>query len=82
MVIKEVTIDEVHSVNVILYNVRVSNVKIEALCDTGASIIVMSHRFYNLLENNPKLIKCNRSFRSRWGSSNPSWGMLHQGANW
>ena len=61
MEIKEVTIDEVSLVNVILYKVRVNNVKIEALYDTTASISVMSHRFYNLLRNKPKLIKCNRS---------------------
>ena len=48
-------------INVILYKVRVNNLKIEALYDTGASISVMSHRFYNLLENKPNLIKCNRS---------------------
>ena len=61
VVIKEVTVDDISSANVILYKVRVNNVKIDALCDTGASIRVMSHMFYNLLENKPKLIKCNRS---------------------
>ena len=82
MVIKEIAIDEVSSANVILYKVRVNNVTIHALYDTGTSISVLSHKFYNLLENKPKLIKCNRScFRSRWRSTHPSWGMFHQSAN-
>ena len=44
-----------------LFKVRVNNTKVEALYDTGASISVMSHQFFNKLENKPKLIKCNRS---------------------
>ena len=46
MVIKEVTINEVRLVNVILYKGGVNNVKIEALYDAGAPISVISHRFY------------------------------------
>ena len=39
----------------------VNNIKIETLYDTGASIHVMSCRCYIILENKPKLIKCNSS---------------------
>ena len=51
-VIKEVTVDKVSLDSAILYKVRVNNAKIEALYDTGVSINVMSHRFYNKLETN------------------------------
>ena len=61
VVIKEVTTDKVSSDNVILYKVRVNNIKVEALYDRGASINMMSCKFYNLPGNKPKLIKCNRS---------------------
>ena len=60
-VIKDITIDKVNSDTAILYKVKVNNTKIEALYDTGASISVMSHQFFNKLENKPKLIKCYRT---------------------
>ena len=69
MVIKEVTIDEVSSANGILYKVRINNIEIEALYDTGVSISVMSQKFYNLLENKPKLITCNRSVSGAVGGA-------------
>ena len=56
-VIKEVTIDEVNLDNAILYKVKINNTKIEALYDTGESMIVMWQQFFNKLENKPKLIK-------------------------
>ena len=52
-VIKDITIYKVNSDNAILYNVKVNNTKIEALFDTSASISVMSHQFFNKLENKP-----------------------------
>ena len=67
MVIKEVTIDEVSSANVFLYKVRVNNIKIGALYDTGASVSMMLCKFYNLLENKPKLIKHNGSVSGAGG---------------
>ena len=39
---REVTIDKVNLDNVILYRMKVSNLEVEALYDTGASISVMS----------------------------------------
>ena len=68
VVIKEVAIDEVSAANVILYKVRVNNVKVEALYDTWTSISMMSHEFYNILKK--KLIKGNRSV------SGTGWGVL------
>ena len=47
--------------NAILYKEKVNNTKIEASYDRAASISVMSHQFYNKLENKSKLITCNRS---------------------
>ena len=42
-----------------MYKVRVNNIEIGALYDTGASISVMSKCFFDKLPNRPKLIQCN-----------------------
>ena len=68
-VIKDVTLDEVNSDNAIIYKVRVHNIKIDALYDTGASISGMSLWFFNKLENKPKLIKYNRSISGAGGGT-------------
>ena len=59
--IKEVTVDEASSGNVILYKVKFNNVQVDALYDTGESNSVMAKHFYDRLQNKPKLIKCNRN---------------------
>ena len=59
--IKQVTINEVGLGNVIIYKVRVNNIEIDALYDTGVSIRVMSKWFFHKLPNKPKLIQCNRN---------------------
>ena len=59
--IKEVTVDKASSGNIILYKVRVNNVQVDALYDTGASISVMTKHFYDRLQNKPNFIKCNRN---------------------
>ena len=68
--IKEVTIDEASSGNVILYKVRINNKQVNALYDTGASISVMAKHFCNKLQSKPKLAKCSRNI------SNPSGNAL------
>ena len=55
--------------NAILYKVKVNNTKIEALHDTGASTSVMSHQFYNKLENKPKSIPFYRSVSGAGGGT-------------
>ena len=45
--IQEVTIDEVNLENVILYKVKLNNLKVEALYDTGTSISVMAKHFFD-----------------------------------
>ena len=67
--IKEVTVDEVSSDNTILYKSEVYNTAVEALYDTGTSISVKSHQFFNKLENKPKLIKCKRSVSEAGGGA-------------
>ena len=67
--IKEVTIDEASSGNVVLYKVRVNNLHVEALYDTGVSISVMAKHFYDRLPNKPKLIKCSRNISSASGKA-------------
>ena len=52
--IKEVTADEASLGNVILYKVRVNNIQVDALYDTGVSISVMAKIFYGRLQNRPK----------------------------
>ena len=61
MYIQQVTIDEVSSDNVILYKFRVNNREVETLYDTSASISVMSKRFFEKLQNKPRLLKSNRN---------------------
>ena len=51
--------------NAILYKVRVNNTVVEALYDTGTSISVISHQFFNKLENKPKLIKITDLFQEQ-----------------
>ena len=67
--IKEVTIDGASSGNVILYKVRVSNIQVNALYDTGASISVMAKSFYDKLQNKPKLAKCSRNISNTSGKA-------------
>ena len=65
--IHEVTIDEVNLENVILYKVKVNNVEVEALYDTGVSISVMAKCFFDRLQNRPKLIRCSRNISCAGG---------------
>ena len=65
--IHEVTIDEVNLENVILYKVKVNNVEVEALYDTGTSISIMSKHFFDKKQNKPKLIRFNRSISVQEG---------------
>ena len=67
--IQEVTIDEINLANVILYRVKVNNLEVEALYDTGMSISVMSKHFFDRLQNKPKLIRCNRSISGAEGEA-------------
>ena len=48
--IQEVTIDEVNLENVILYKVKVNNIEVEALYDTGTSISVMAKCYFDGLQ--------------------------------
>ena len=65
----QVTINEVSLKNVILYKVRVNNLKVDALYDTGVSISVMSKQFFEKLQNKPRLIKCNRIISGAGGEA-------------
>ena len=44
-----------------MYKVKVNEVEVETLYDTGMSISVMAKHFFDVLQNKPKLIRCNRS---------------------
>ena len=67
--IKEVTVDEASSGNVILYKVRINNLQVNALYDTGSSINVMAKHFYDRLQNKPKLAKCSRNISNASGKA-------------
>ena len=67
--IQEVTIDEINLANIILYKVKVNNLEVESLYDTGTSISVMSKHFFDRLQNKPKLIRCNRSISGAGGET-------------
>ena len=68
-VYQEVTIDEVNLDNAILYRVKVSNLEVESLYDTGASISIMARHFFERLHNKPKVIKCTRNLSGAGGEA-------------
>ena len=67
--IKEVKIDEASSGNVILYKVRINNIQVNALYDTGVSISVMAKHCYDKLQNKLKLAKCSRNTSNASGKA-------------
>ena len=52
-----------------MYKVKVNNLEIEALYDTGTSIIVMSKQFFDKLLHKPKLIGCSRRISGAGGEA-------------
>ena len=62
-------IDEINLANVILYKVKVNNLEVEALYETGMPISVMSKCFFDKLQNKPKLIGCNRGISGAAGEA-------------
>ena len=53
----------------ILYRVRVNDQPATVMFDTGASMSVISARFFNCLKHKPKIIKCNRTLRGARGEA-------------
>ena len=51
----------------ILYKVRVNDQPATALFDTGASISLISTRFFDSLKHKLKILKCNRTLRGAGG---------------
>ena len=62
-------VDEASSGNVILYKVRINNLQVNALYDTGVSITVIEKHFYNKVQNEPKLSKCGRNILNTSGEA-------------
>ena len=52
-----------------MYKVRINNIEINALFDTGASISVMTKHFYDKLQNKPKLAKGSRNILNASGEA-------------
>ena len=52
-----------------MYNVKVNNIEVEALYDTGMSISDMGKCFFDQLQVKPKLIRCNRSISGAGGEA-------------
>ena len=53
--------------NPIMYRVRVNGQTTTALFDTGASMSVISAKFFNSLNHKPKIITCRRTLRAAGG---------------
>ena len=67
--ITQITTDDASSDNIILYRVSVSNLDMEVLYDNGASISVMSKRFFKKLQNKSRLIRSNRNISGVGGEA-------------
>ena len=67
--VQNVIINEVHSINAILYKVKVHGVEVEALYDTGTSISVMSKCFLDNFQSKPKSPICNRNISGMVGKA-------------
>ena len=55
--------------SMILYRVRVNDQPATALFNTGASMSVISTRFFNSLKHKPKIIKCSRTLKGAGGEA-------------
>ena len=53
----------------VLYNLTINNTPLQGVFDIGASMSVMSKKFYNQIHQKPKLITCNRLVSSVGGNN-------------
>ena len=67
--IHKVQVDEVNAGTPVLYNLMIRNTPVQGSFDTGASMSIMSKKFYNQIQHRPKLIMCNRLLFSAGGDS-------------
>ena len=65
----KVKIDEIYTGTQVLYNLPINNILVQGLFDTGASMSIMSERFYNQIHQKSKLITCNRLVSSALGNN-------------
>ena len=55
--------------SLILYKVRVNDQPATTLFDTGASMTIISTRFFNSLKHRPKILQCSRTLRGAGGEA-------------